>query len=64
MAKPKIIWSEHFGAKRRAIDRAVLAELERQIAAEELEPVTRVDTEIDRAAIARAFGRPILEARE
>jgi hypothetical protein len=57
-------WQQAYGARRRAIDRALLAELERQIAAEELEPVTRIDTEIDRAAIARAFGRPVLEARE
>jgi hypothetical protein len=56
--------AQAYGARRRAIDRALLAELERHIAAEEREPVTRVDDEIDRAAIARAFGRPVLETRE
>jgi hypothetical protein len=42
-------WERRFGRRRRAIDRALLEELERQIAAEERER---------REAIARAFGRP------
>jgi hypothetical protein len=33
-AKPKT-WAQHYGAKRQAIDRAILAELEQAIAAEE-----------------------------
>jgi hypothetical protein len=57
--KPKITWSQHFGAQRRATDRAILAELERAIAAEEPQEPAPIDAEIDRGAIARAFGRPL-----
>jgi hypothetical protein len=47
-------WERRFGRRRRAIDRALLEELERQIAAEEREREERERRE----AIARAFGRP------
>lgn len=46
-------WLQRFGAKRRAIDRAILAELEQTIAAEERA------ADAMRQAIARAFGRPV-----
>jgi hypothetical protein len=56
MSKPKNDWQARFGAKRRAIDRAILAEAERTIE----EPISfKVDARIDRDAIARAFGRPL-----
>jgi hypothetical protein len=51
-AKPKT-WAQRYGAKRQAIDRAILAELEQTIAAG---PATPSDGM--RKAIARAFGRP------
>jgi hypothetical protein len=51
-AKPKT-WAQHYGAKRHAIDRAILAELEQTIAAEERA------ADGMRKAIARAFGRPV-----
>jgi hypothetical protein len=51
-AKPKT-WAQRFGAKRDAIDRAILAELEQTIAAEERA------ADATRKAIARAFGRPV-----
>jgi hypothetical protein len=44
-------WQKTFGAKRRAIDRALLAEAERAIKAEDREADAR------KAEIARAFGR-------
>jgi hypothetical protein len=47
-------WERRYGRRRRAIDRALLAELEAAIAAEE---AARELAE-RRAAIARAFGRP------
>jgi hypothetical protein len=54
-AKPNT-WAQRYGAKRHAIDRAILAKLEQTIAAEE-----RAATPNDgmRKAIARAFGRPV-----
>ena len=45
-------WQARFGAKRRAIDKALLAEAERAIGAEEKAALEQ------RASIARAFGRP------
>lgn len=44
-------WQTRFGAKRRAIDKAILAECEKQI--------IREDADAERDRIARAFGRPI-----
>jgi hypothetical protein len=66
-------WQSRFGAKRRAIDRKLLLEVEREITAQDLAWIERqanrgphlaVETEIPitaelRANIARAFGRPI-----
>jgi hypothetical protein len=46
-------WQSRFGAKRRAIDRALLAEVEQQIAREEK------DQRVSRETIAKAFGRPL-----
>jgi hypothetical protein len=46
-------WQTRFGLRRRQIDRAILAECERTIA-----PPSEEETA--RAAIARAFGRPVL----
>jgi hypothetical protein len=57
-------WEQRFGARRRAIDRALLAECERQIAKEEQSvpgannPITPVDRDEARKRIALAFGRP------
>jgi hypothetical protein len=52
-ARPKpLTWRQRFGAKRREIDRKLLAEVEAQIAAEE-----RIAAE-EANRIARAFGRP------
>ena len=48
-------WERRFGRRRRAIDRALLEELERQIA---LEEETREAVE-RREALARVFGRPV-----
>ena len=50
-------WERRFGRRRRAIDRALLEELERQIALEELEREARERRE----ALARVFGRPSAE---
>jgi hypothetical protein len=47
-------WQSLYGAKRRAIDKAILAEAERAIAAAPVLPETS-----PAEAIARAFGRPI-----
>lgn len=47
-------WERRYGRRRRAIDRGLLEELERQIAREELER----EALARREAIARAFGRP------
>jgi hypothetical protein len=66
-------WEKTYGAHRRAIDRALLAECERQIAREERSipsannPITRgttaansfVDRDAERQRIALAFGRPL-----
>ena len=62
-------WQTCFGAKRRAIDRAILAECERAIALEEKSAPQRPKTETpssvanfglsERDRIARAFGRQI-----
>lgn len=67
-------WARDFAFKRRLIDRAILAEAERAIAAEEAAqasqkpqdapisfagPSIRQQNEEARAAIARAFGRPL-----
>ena len=45
-------WQSRYGKKRRQIDRALLAEFERTIA-------PPPEEETARAAIARAFGRPV-----
>jgi hypothetical protein len=54
-------WERRFGRRRRAIDRALLAELERQIGLEELiaglAAADREELE-RRERLARAFGRP------
>lgn len=68
-------WQLKFGAKRRAIDRALLAECERQIALEmacgdgagapkansgcQTPPQSETAASEARNAIARAFGRPL-----
>jgi hypothetical protein len=61
-------WLSRFGAKRRAIDRALLAEAERAIGLEERGGLHTAKTsqrpsaavsDDPRAAIARAFGRPV-----
>lgn len=68
-------WQKRFGAKRRAIDKAILAECERQIALEERRgdgaggpkadsrsptpPKPGTAASEARNAIARAFGRPL-----
>jgi hypothetical protein len=61
MSKPKNDWQARFGAKRRAIDRAVLAEAERQISSDFIKPHQEpIDFENETARrIARAFGRPL-----
>jgi hypothetical protein len=46
-------WQKRFGKRRREIDKALLAAASQAIEAEERE------TEAQRAAIARAFGRPL-----
>ena len=50
-------WERRFGRRRRALDRALLEELERQIA---LEDEAREAAE-RREALARVFGRPSAE---
>jgi hypothetical protein len=65
----KNTWEQRFGAKRRAIDCALLGEAERQIAREEraapIPPVDRdterrrIDRDAERRRIALAFGRPL-----
>ena len=62
-------WERLYGAKRRAIDRALLAECEAAIALEEKSGVSEPKTEIppsaavsglsERDRIARAFGRQV-----
>ena len=72
--KPKVgPWSVMYALKRRMIDKQLLAEVERRIAAEEARqgpgmpaeeppisfgPPGRVEAEGAREAISRAFGRP------
>ena len=61
-------WQKEFERKRQALDRTLLAEVERQIAAEE-RSATRTAIPLERTAptdsntmlnrISRAFGRPI-----
>ena len=57
-------WASRFGAKRRAIDRAILTECERAIGLEESaglhtaktnQPPSAINFEANRAAIAKAF---------
>ena len=50
-------WERRFGARRRAADKKLLADLERQIGAEEKA------AEEARLTIARAFGRPLARDR-
>lgn len=55
-------WERRFGRRRRAIDRALLEELERRIGLEELvDELGRRDREAveRRARLARAFGRQV-----
>ena len=61
-------WQTRFGAKRRVIDRAILAECERAIGLEERGGLHTAKTsqrppaavsDDPRAAICRAFGRPV-----
>ena len=61
-------WQMRFGARRRAIDRAILAECERAIGLKERAGLHTAKTsqrpsaavsEDPRAAICRAFGRPV-----
>jgi hypothetical protein len=67
-------WEKLFGASRRAKDRKLLMEVEKEITAAELREIEleverqerarakveeAVERAIDRAAIARAFGRPL-----
>ena len=68
-------WERRFGRRRRAIDRALLEELERRIAAEDHKMFVETDKRFSdewagkaerearerREAIARAFGRPSAE---
>lgn len=54
-------WERRFGRRRRAIDRALLEELERQIGLEEaVEGLAQRDREAQdaRERLARVFGRP------
>jgi hypothetical protein len=46
-------WQSRFGARRRAKDKALLAALEKQIAAEDRQQ------DAERKRIAQAFGRPL-----
>jgi hypothetical protein len=55
----KNTWEKLYGAKRRAIDRKLLAALERDIANEERAPRLERENKDAREAIAKAFGRPI-----
>ena len=49
-------WASKYGAKRRAIDRALLAECERRIDAGR--PPSPEDAKEARERLAKAFGRP------
>ena len=53
-------WEARYGKKRRAIDRELLAECERQIAEKErANPIPQIDRNDERQRIALAFGRPL-----
>jgi hypothetical protein len=59
-------WERKHSARRRTIDKKLLAELERQIAKEEraivldsVNPTPQVDRDGASQRIARAFGRPL-----
>jgi hypothetical protein len=65
MGKHKNDWEQRFGAARRATDKAILEECERQIALEAIEAeIERTITEMDdrqaRETIAKTFGRPTI----
>jgi acyl-CoA thioesterase FadM len=64
----KNTWQQRYGASRRKIDHAILAEMERKLEAEERLVVTAVKLDTadvlsfedeERKRIARAFGRPV-----
>jgi hypothetical protein len=64
----KNTWQQRYGASRRKIDHAILAEMERKLEAEERLVVTAVKLDYadvisfedeERKRIARAFGRPV-----
>jgi hypothetical protein len=64
----KNTWQQQYGASRRKIDHAILAEMERKLEAEERLAVTTVKLDYadvisfedeERKRIARAFGRPV-----
>lgn len=59
-------WEKKHGARRRTIDKKLLAELERQIAEEEhaivpdsINPAPQIDRNDASQRIARVFGRPL-----
>jgi hypothetical protein len=59
-------WEQRYGASRRALDKKLLSDLERQIAGEEraviagaINPIPPVDRDAERRRIAFAFGRPL-----
>ena len=61
-------WQQQYGASRRKIDHAILAEMERKLEAEERLAVAAVKLDYadvisfeneERKRIARAFGRPV-----
>jgi hypothetical protein len=67
-APMKNAWQQRYGASRRKIDHAILAEMERKLEAEERLAVTTVKLDYadvisfedeERKRIARAFGRPV-----
>jgi hypothetical protein len=53
------LWASRYGALRRAIDRKLLADLEKEIAAELRQSAPDCANLRQREAIARAFGRPM-----
>jgi hypothetical protein len=54
------LWNTIHGARRRAIDRALLASMEREIAQAEKAAAKPPAIDLtERARIARAFGRPL-----
>ena len=58
-------WTSLYGARRRQIDKAILADCERRIALEErpipdtIKPMPPTDSNTTLNRIAKAFGRPI-----